>query len=774
MATPDVRVRLTAEGIKEVTDALKKIADEANKQGKRSEGAFSGLIKSFGGLTGVMASLGVAVSAVGLVKLTKDAIDYADAIGKAAQKTGATAETLSILRVGASTADVEVEALDKSLVKLAVNMEGLRQGTQKQVDAFAQLGIKQKDLEGLDTGQAFVKIAQKLGSVQDGYRKTALATELFGKSGAQLIPLLNDLSEDGFARLTAKAEELGLVVSSETALLAQDVNDSFTDIKNQVKGLALQFVAGLLPSVKATMDDFKQSTAGKGVDSMKEFGAQVGRVVRTVVAVFRTMYNIVSGVFRSIGDAIGAIAAAGAAIFRGDFSEAADIIRDRFVQGFTDVKDIVQQTGEDIAKVVQAASETEIEVEVKPRLASGALEEVETDLEKRNREKAEKEAERARAKREREEEQLARKREAARQKLDDIEAKLLESEGKRHEAFEKNLQSEVEEIKKLMDTLGIAAEEQQAFLERFQNSQRGAFNLDALKQEFDDAMKELDAARERIQRNAEAGLITQFQAELQIRGLEAERIPILQGINAEIQKQAGALGPEQVKNVKEYNQALEQLQITQKASTDVMTQFKTAALEAGQQGLADMLKNIQKFKSAGDALKSIFKGIVQSLQELLAEIIAKQIMIALIKAIGGAAGGGGGAGGGVSGFAEGGHVGGKGTGTSDSNLAWLSRGEFVVKQSVVSQPGMLAFLHALNGGMRMAGPSPTPRFAAGGLNTGGSGSGGDNPDKFRIINVLDPDLVTSALGTPAGEKVIMNTIQRNAAGVRRFIGDSTR
>lgn len=776
MATPDVRVRLSAEGIAEVVAAIKKVGDEAQKQGAKSKNAFAGLTGSIKGITGLMAGLGIAVSAIGFAKLGKDAIDYADDIGKAAQKTGATTETLSVLRLAASTADVEVEALDKSLIKLAVNMDKLQQGTREQVDAFGKLGLSAKDLEKLDTGQAFVEIAKRLGGVRDGYQKTAIATQLFGKSGAQLIPLLNDLSEDGFQKVADKAAQMGLIVTQETALLAQTVNDDFTEIGSQVKGLALQFVSGLLPSIKATMDDFKENTQGKGVNSMKEFGKSVGTTLRVIIGIFRLFFNIVSGIFKGVGDNIGAIAAAGAAIFKGNFSEAASIIKDRFVQSFVDIKDIGVQFGEDVQSIVKAATDEPIEVEIKPVVRSGGVEDIETGAEESARKKKEADLERERQKKEREEAALEKKREAARAKLFDIETKLLESEGNRHAAFERNLAKETADIQELFDTLQVAEEDRQEFLARFQNTQRAAFNLDELKKQFDDAMDDLDAARERIQRNAEAGLITQFEAEMQIRNLEAERIPILQKINEELQKQAEALGPEAVRDTQAYNDALGELQTTQQASTDIMTQFKNAALEASQEGLADVLKNIQKFKSAGEALKSIFSSIVSSLQELLAEIIAKQIMIALIKAIGGSAGGGGGfAGGGQVGFADGGAVGGKGTGTSDSNLAWLSRGEFVVKQSVVSQPGMLAFLHAINGtrGRALVRPSGTPRFAGGGLNSGGQKAGAQEGG-VRIINVLDPDLVTSALGTPGAEKVIMNTIQRNASGIRRFIGDASR
>jgi hypothetical protein len=82
-------------------------------------------------------------------------------------------------------------------------------------------------------------------------------------------------------------------------------------------------------------------------------------------------------------------------------------------------------------------------------------------------------------------------------------------------------------------------------------------------------------------------------------------------------------------------------------------------------------------------------------------------------------------------FAGGGLIGGRGTGTSDSNLAWVSRGEHVMPAHAVQQPGVLAFLEALRlsggnlqrvldqmgrfalGGLVM--PRAVPAFAAGGL-----------------------------------------------------------
>ena len=84
---------------------------------------------------------------------------------------------------------------------------------------------------------------------------------------------------------------------------------------------------------------------------------------------------------------------------------------------------------------------------------------------------------------------------------------------------------------------------------------------------------------------------------------------------------------------------------------------------------------------------------------------------------------GGGGGGGqtpataTQGMAGGGLLGGRGSGTSDSNLAWVSRGEHIMPARAVSQPGVLAFLEALrfSGGNLRGVLDGMGRFALGGM-----------------------------------------------------------
>jgi hypothetical protein len=96
--------------------------------------------------------------------------------------------------------------------------------------------------------------------------------------------------------------------------------------------------------------------------------------------------------------------------------------------------------------------------------------------------------------------------------------------------------------------------------------------------------------------------------------------------------------------------------------------------------------------------------------------------------------------------AEGGPVVGPGTGTSDSIDAKLSNGEYVIKASVVAQPGMRQHLDALNGGTVVSGSN---RFSRGGYVGSGSSMGGSG--MVPNINVNVPVSIQSSSGDTGGQ-----------------------
>lgn len=73
-------------------------------------------------------------------------------------------------------------------------------------------------------------VAELFSLLPDGANKTALAVKLFGRSGAELIPLLNQ-GKEGLAEFDKLASDLGLTLDKETGKAAEDFNDNLTKLK---------------------------------------------------------------------------------------------------------------------------------------------------------------------------------------------------------------------------------------------------------------------------------------------------------------------------------------------------------------------------------------------------------------------------------------------------------------------------------------------------------------------------------------------------------------
>jgi len=159
--------------------------------------------------------------------------------------------------------------------------------------------------------------------------------------------------------------------------------------------------------------------------------------------------------------------------------------------------------------------------------------------------------------------------------------------------------------------------------------------------------------------------------------------------------------------------------------------FLRSELEGIQAGIKN---TVMEFTKLGEIITAVFSNpLGNTYNELIkigGAVVALTAKIAEAVRWLGRLGGGGGQPGSttpIPGNAAGGLIGGRGSGTSDSNLAWLSRGEHIMPARAVSQPGVLAFLEALRrsggnlsrvldrmGHFAMGGPVGMPAFAAGG------------------------------------------------------------
>jgi len=215
-----------------------------------------------GSLAGVLGGLGAGLSLAGLAASIKSAVDQADNMGKLAQKTGVAVEELSKLDYAAKLSDVSQEQLAAGLQKLSRNMVEAADGTGAAADAFAALKLDPAQFSSAD--QALKAISDKFATLPDGANKTALAMQLFGKAGAELIPLLNSGSE-GLKKMGDEAERFGIVINSKTAQAAEQFNDNMTRLSELSRSVGISLGNTFLPAMNQVGEAMLETARSSGV-----------------------------------------------------------------------------------------------------------------------------------------------------------------------------------------------------------------------------------------------------------------------------------------------------------------------------------------------------------------------------------------------------------------------------------------------------------------------------------------------------------------------------
>lgn len=268
-------------------------------------------LKDFGG--SVM-GIGAKMTAIGTVAggaLAAAAIRFANAgsaIDDAAQRTGTSAEAFSALAYAAKMAGSDAETLEKSLIKLNSNVADLGAGSASAQKAFGQLGLTINDLKGKSPDEQMALIADRLAAIPDVATRTAVAMDIFGKSGAQLLPMLAG-GAAGLAAMREEAEGLGLVMSSEDAQAAAELGDTFDKLLMVLDRVYQKIGAALAPTLTELSDIVIGALIGVGefIDENRELVLMVAAGVAAFTALGAGLVTA-GAVITGVGIALGALA----------------------------------------------------------------------------------------------------------------------------------------------------------------------------------------------------------------------------------------------------------------------------------------------------------------------------------------------------------------------------------------------------------------------------------------------------------------------------------
>ncbi len=305
------------------------------------QGRVKNLRMAMNGLNKTFATLGLILSAGAFVRMVQGSINAADAFGKLEIQTGIAANTLMAYVNAGKLAGVSQESIEKSLRRLSQSMREADQGVATYKDAFDALGISVRNTDGtLKTNQQVLgEISDAFSQMEDGVTKSAIAMEIFGRSGSQMVNLLNN----GKASL----EEFNFEVSDNFAQNAEYFNDQMTALGIKLQGFAMQMVDNLLPTLNNLAEMFSGITKD-GADLEFLFEA----ITFTIKTLAASLFTVVAG-FRFLGNTIVAVAKSAHKAAKFDFKGAFDelqigleVTKKQFIEDMEVFKEIYTGTAE--------------------------------------------------------------------------------------------------------------------------------------------------------------------------------------------------------------------------------------------------------------------------------------------------------------------------------------------------------------------------------------------------------------------------------------------
>lgn len=188
-------------------------------------------------------------SGAALAGFITSSLSAADAVGDAAERAGALASEMSRMNFIAEQSDTSFETLESGVKNFHKTLSNAAAGEKTAADALDAIGISADQLRGKGLEEQFAVIADGFASVKDPADRTRLAMEIFGKSGNDLIPLLNKGSE-GIRMLAHEADALGITLDDRATQSIDRATKSLDKFWSAARGQTANYFGGVIGAIQ--------------------------------------------------------------------------------------------------------------------------------------------------------------------------------------------------------------------------------------------------------------------------------------------------------------------------------------------------------------------------------------------------------------------------------------------------------------------------------------------------------------------------------------------
>lgn len=250
-------------------------------------GAGSSILK----FTGIAGGLSAILGGIGFGALIKGQLDAIDVNAKLTDRLGVSSEALAGLQHAGNLAGVSAEGLTTGLEFMLKNVAKAAGGNKVLAASFAGVGLDAQKLISAKPEDAFAQIADAMKGIDNPAKRALAATQIFGKAGQSLLPLLMS-GADGIHAAMKEAEALGLTFSRVDAAKVEEANDAFTRMQSTVTGVFRSITIAIAPFLTSFANTFTQ------------LGIKVVSVVKawlpTIMSILGSLWQGITAIFTSI------------------------------------------------------------------------------------------------------------------------------------------------------------------------------------------------------------------------------------------------------------------------------------------------------------------------------------------------------------------------------------------------------------------------------------------------------------------------------------------
>lgn len=289
---------------------LAKFQSDMGKAAHITEQGMRRIEKLAGRVTHLFEALAIGAGIRKLAQQIQAAAEQGSKLVDLSQKTGQAIGDLSQLSIVAADAGIKFDDLSGALIKFNKSIADGAGGVKEQAAAFRLLGISQEDLKNSSPEKLLERVADQFKKFKDGPNEARLAIALFGREGADLIPLLNQGGE-AIRQQKEEAEKLGLTLNEVQARQLKAFQDRL-DKTGQITAAFRNHIAiGLTPALDALLKQFNDAATNADTFELAERrAAAAGKVLASSFIIIRSTLT-------GLGNTLGNVAAARAKFYEG-------------------------------------------------------------------------------------------------------------------------------------------------------------------------------------------------------------------------------------------------------------------------------------------------------------------------------------------------------------------------------------------------------------------------------------------------------------------------